>query len=341
VPQSTVVTGKCRSLVIHFDSAGSLGGRDPSDFRDPTFFEIADVFFELATKYKCVYSIFVIGRDLLNPEVAARVRDWSQRGHEIANHSFHHLVNLGSLPERVIEDEISRSHELIYRSTGVAPEGFVAPNWSVSRKVLEVLLRLGYRYDTSCFPSLWMSLVNGVLWCTEQDGRQRGAILQRHDMPRSAFWPFRPFILQDKQAAPAADRELVEMPLPVIGGLRIPIWHTAAFFYPPGVFRYLLRRISQWNYFYYIMHPADVFDRQDLRDVPLAAARFARMNVSQRKKKLLLEQSLDIIAADSSLMCLRDMGRRIRLEQASALHHRYSLDDLFPAAKAAADGPGE
>ena len=40
----------------------------------------------LAEKYEFKITFFVIGHELKNTEVFARVREWSARGHEIANH---------------------------------------------------------------------------------------------------------------------------------------------------------------------------------------------------------------------------------------------------------------
>ena len=57
---------------------------------DPSFLYSAERFFELGSKYNFKYTIFIVGKDLENPEVAARVRSWAESGHEIGNHSYTH-----------------------------------------------------------------------------------------------------------------------------------------------------------------------------------------------------------------------------------------------------------
>ena len=141
------------AININFDSLNQAYGF-PEGFRDPSFFEGMDRFLEIANHYQAPLSIFVIGRDLQNPEIYARVRDWSNAGHEIGNHSWAHPVNLGRLAPEKIHDEVFRTHELITNCTGKEPTGFIAPAWSTSKTLVNTLIDLGYLYDTSLFPSM-------------------------------------------------------------------------------------------------------------------------------------------------------------------------------------------
>ncbi len=115
-----------------------------------------DRFLKIANRYQAPLSIFVVGQDLQNPEIFARVRDWSNAGHEIGNHSWSHPVNLGCLSPDKVRDEIFRTHEMILKCTGKEPTGFIAPAWSTSKALVNTLIDLDYLYDTSVFPSLLM-----------------------------------------------------------------------------------------------------------------------------------------------------------------------------------------
>jgi len=141
------------AISIHLDSLNQAYGF-PKGFRDPSFFEGMDRFFQIANRYQTPLSIFVIGKDLQNPEIFSRVRDWSNAGHEIGNHSWSHPVNLGRLSPEKIRDEISRTHEIITKCIGKEPKGFIAPAWATSKLLVNTLIDLDYLYDTSVFPSL-------------------------------------------------------------------------------------------------------------------------------------------------------------------------------------------
>lgn len=132
---------------INFDSLGSFLFEKNKDFSDPTFFQIADRFFELSNKYGFKYTIFVIGKDLEDTKIAQRVREWSKQGHEIGNHSYSHRLNLGHLAYGELEDEVVRSHEIISRICQKEPRGFIAPAWATSPDLIDILIKHNYLQD--------------------------------------------------------------------------------------------------------------------------------------------------------------------------------------------------
>jgi len=99
-------------------------------------------------------TFFVVGQDAAlekNRQALALIRE---AGHEIAQHSFHHEPWLHRYDPARVEDEIARAEQAVAEATGVIPTGFRGPGYSVSRTVLEVLVRRGYRFDASTFPSI-------------------------------------------------------------------------------------------------------------------------------------------------------------------------------------------
>ena len=146
---------KYASININFDSLGEAYGF-PEGYKDPSFDKVAERFLGVAERLNFKYSIYVIGKDLENPESRARVKEWAQCGHEIGNHSWSHPLNLGALDNRQLNDEVMKAHDIISESAGDEPKGFISPGWSTSRKLLEILAKNRYEYDTSTFPSLLM-----------------------------------------------------------------------------------------------------------------------------------------------------------------------------------------
>ncbi len=143
------------AININFDSLGEAYGF-PMDYDDPTFGKVMDRFLSISEKWNFKYSIYVIGKDIEKAANRKALRDWSEMGHEIGNHSWSHPENLGVLPEKEIFEEVNKAHQIIGDSIGHEPKGFIAPAWCTSKSLTRVLMNLSYEYDTSTWPSLLM-----------------------------------------------------------------------------------------------------------------------------------------------------------------------------------------
>ena len=83
------------------------------------------------------------------------VREIAARGHEIASHSFAHR-RLYELSAAELAADLRRSKRELEDLTGCAVEGFRAPEFSIRSlcdRVFELLVELGFRYDSSIVPS--------------------------------------------------------------------------------------------------------------------------------------------------------------------------------------------
>lgn len=128
---------------------------DPGRSKDDPIYRLAlprfaDLFDEVGVRA----TFFVIGHDLADPANRDVVRRLHAAGHEIANHTQTHDYDFGRRGRAQKRDEIVRAGDAIAEATGVPPVGFRAPGYDVDRDVLEVLLELGYRYDSSVLPSI-------------------------------------------------------------------------------------------------------------------------------------------------------------------------------------------
>ena len=75
-------------------------------------------------------------------------------GHEVASHGYGHDLIYNMTPESFRED-LRRSVDLIGEQTGVAPVGYRAPAFSITRQSLwagPILAELGFKYSSSIFP---------------------------------------------------------------------------------------------------------------------------------------------------------------------------------------------
>lgn len=305
---------------INFDSLGWSLSAYGNGFTDPSFFHIADRFFELSDKYGFKYTIFIIGKDLENPQVAARVREWSDAGHEIGNHSYSHRQDIGCLSYGELEAEVMRSHELIAKACGKEPKGFIAPAWAASAELADILLKNGYLYDTSIFPSYFMWLCSAKVWWNFRNDERKGAVLRRKDRLANLFASRKPYFLNGKSLIRKSGSGLLIIPLPVTAFLRIPCWHTMSFFLPKPFFDFVLDGCLSQKYFYYLMHPADLFDRQDIAPEYRDIQNLERLDIPLSRKARMAEERIEAIARRSSgIVTLRQIADEIIFEAKESL----------------------
>ncbi len=302
------------SIVIHFDSLNWLLPKDRKMRCDPSFYCAFDRFFEIARKHSIKYTIFVIGSDLENPEFAERVKDWSMQGHEIANHSYSHKENLGSLDYNDLEIEVMKSHELIEKTCGRPPMGFTAPNWAASPSLIKILIKHRYRYDASVFPSYFMwPLLANVRWNTKSKTRKK-ILLQRKDWLANIFASRNPYLTRGSTLIKKASSGLmlVEFPIPTTPFLRIPCWHTMSFLTPDLLFSRVLNSCLKMKYFYYVLHPADIMVTNDIPKSTFPGEHIYRLEIPLQKKLQLIDDAVVKIKSRSAVLCpLKEIAEEI------------------------------
>jgi peptidoglycan/xylan/chitin deacetylase (PgdA/CDA1 family) len=300
------------ALNINFDSLAEclrLSGVhvDSRSFVDPCFGRIMDRFRRLADEYQAPLTVYTIGRDLLSPTHRDCVARWSADGNEIGNHTWSHPQSLGNMSADETRTEIQRAHELIGEVTGAAPRGFIAPAWSTSPRVIEVLQELGYRYDTSLTPS-WAQLVALLKLRRNSNGDVSVPVI-RSDFFGLLYGSRVPYRATPERPWRPNDDGLPVLPLPT-GPLRLPVWHTIAFLMSGMRWeRFLRRAISTNSAFYYLMHPVDLLDPDtDLVGLPDAIRRVERIVVPLKRKLEMLRRSLDVIAERAEFVTMERLA---------------------------------
>ncbi len=275
------------AIDINFDSLGEAYGF-PLGYKDPSFFEVAERFFKIAEKYKFRYSIYIIGKDLEKPENLKRVREWGSEGHEIGNHSWSHPLNLSTMSKSEIRRQVKMAHEIITAAAGYEPRGFISPGWSTSHKLIETLIELNYAYDTSVFPSwLIFPAYLKVLLNNVNDKRFFRA-LDRRDFFRHLFGQRYPY-----NSGNLSGKEIIILPLPA-NRYRVVCWHTLVFMFGWKVYEKILRScLEEVEAFYYLIHPADLIDKSDLKTGH--GINMERVTAPLKLKQRYLERAIEII----------------------------------------------
>ncbi len=274
------------AVSLNLDSMDHAFGY-PAGYEDPTFGPVMDRFEEFADQFDFRYSVYVIGRDLEKQRHRAKVRCWAERGHEIGNHTWNHFTNLGALPKAELTEEIHRTHAALADATGHAPNGFIAPAWSYSDRMMDVLAEQGYAYDTSLFPSLlYYPFVFKNAWNHRTQGEKFWRVLDRRDWLAPLTGSREPYL----------DRGMVMLPVPSTPGpFGLTIWHTTGFLLGwEKHFAMLRAALAARKFFYYVVHPADLTCDQDFPDMPINS--LERIGGSLEEKRLRFEQSLQVIA---------------------------------------------
>jgi polysaccharide deacetylase family protein (PEP-CTERM system associated) len=98
-------------------------------------------------------TFFVLG--YVADEFPGLVRSVAEAGHELALHGYHHR-QISHLTRDELRADLLRGRAAVESAGGQQVTGFRAPMFSINRATLwalELLLELGFRYDSSLFPT--------------------------------------------------------------------------------------------------------------------------------------------------------------------------------------------
>lgn len=127
---------------------------DPGWQSFPSYLDIAvPRVLEVLEKHGLTITFFIVGQDAAlekNHDALSRI---SSAGHEIGSHSFKHEPWLHRYSEEEVEAELANAEDAIHQATGVRPRCFRGPGFSISTAVLKSLVRRGYLFDASTFPT--------------------------------------------------------------------------------------------------------------------------------------------------------------------------------------------
>ena len=179
---------------------------------------------------------FIVGKDAEEPKHHAVLKQITEQGHEVGNHSYHHEPWLHLYSEAEIEAELARTEAAIEQATGVRPTGFRGPGYSYSPTLLNVLSRRGYAYDASTFPTflgpiarLYYLASAKNLSAEEREKRQK--LFGRFG---DGLRPLRPYMWRTETGP------LLEIPVTTMPFFKVPI-HLSYLLYLGGFSRTLAK----------------------------------------------------------------------------------------------------
>ena len=236
-------------------------------------------------------TFFIVGRDASMPQNREVLRAIADAGHEIANHTFEHEPWLHLYTRQQLEADFERSEEAIHSATGHRPAGFRGPGFSSSPEVLATLVRRGYAYDASVFPTPLGPLARlafnlGSKLPPEEKAKRSGL----YGPLSNAVRPLRPFHITP---------DLVEVPVTTMPVLRAPIHLSYLLF--------LAQRSDALARLYWsaaatmcrafgvgpslLLHPTDFFDGSEVPEMRF----FPGMKIPAARKQSLVEHAIQTI----------------------------------------------
>lgn len=184
-------------------------------------------------------TFFVVGQDAAIPRNHPVLRSISTAGHEIGNHSFHHEPWLHLYSPADLATEIGQAESAISAATGEKPLGFRGPGFSLSPQVLEELVRRGYQYDCSTFPTFLGPVARLYYFFTAKlSHEERLKRKQLFGKARDGLMPLKPYLWQTRAGS------ITEIPVTTMPLFKTPI-HLSYILYLARYSRYLA--IAYWR----------------------------------------------------------------------------------------------
>lgn len=219
---------------------------------------------ELFARHRINVTWFTIGSDVdrelgaAHAANAERLSGYIAGGDELGSHSYSHPYNLARLAPDAIAHEITEADRVL---RAIAPvRGFRAPGYDVSPVMLDVLARLGYRYDSSVFPSpgyyAAKATVMGVLAALR---RPSGAVMTNPKLLAAPPDPYRPAMTAPWRRGQAP---LVELPIATTPWLRVHAIGTSLIVAPGWLRARIIDAMSKRPFWNLELHGIDFADAE-------------------------------------------------------------------------------
>ncbi|HZF68406.1 MAG TPA: polysaccharide deacetylase family protein [Gemmatirosa sp.] len=288
---------------------------------------------------ECGVSItwFLVGHDAARDEHHDRLRAIAERGHEIGNHTFEHEPWLQRYTPAELDEELGRAEAAIEAATGVRPMGFRGPGFSWSPSLLRTLVRRGYAYDASTFPTFLGPLARLYFLATARltpEERERRAGL--FGTWRDGLRPLGPYEWD------VDGRPLLEMPVTTIPGVRAP-FHLSYLIYlsrisTPLATGYLRAAIAACRAAgvgpSFLLHPLDLLGADEAPGL----AFFPGMTLPVAHKRRVTVEALRLLGEAFELVPMGEHARRVRAD-AAAGRARLRVEAIEPTMGAAPRAP--
>lgn len=256
-------------------------------------------------------TVFMIGQDAVLEKNKSALASIAQAGHEIGNHSFNHEPWLHLYTPRELEREFEKTESAIKSVTGQTPVGFRGPGFSLSDEVLRTLIRRGYEYDCSTFPTYLGPLARAYYFFRSRLSReQKEERKELFGSWRDGFQSNQPFNWTSGQ------HRLLEIPVTTMPVFKVPIHGSYLHFL--GGFSPAIAKFYFWMALRlckiggvspsFLLHPLDFMGAED--DPQLSF--FPGMNQPADRKIKLLSDCLAMLTRQFNVVPMGEYAKSVQ-----------------------------
>ena len=287
-----------------------IGCRRPGGYTKAELRMGLEEFSRFLEPYGAKATLFMVGHDFRHVQSHGAIRAVAAEGHEIANHTMTHPQGFRLLPLAQKERELADMEDICEAVIGERPVGFRSPGWNIGDDALPILLRRGYVYDSSVFPTSLMPLLKFMHWKTMSSR----TVADRTTMGQLSYMtaPAQPYHVSTGSFGRRGGSSLVEFPITVVPGVRLPFFATWLVATGLGTFRksyHMLRALGRPIQFMFHLSDFVDYSHPDLADqVPSAADGVyvpRALGMPLAHKVDLFRRAVDLIAADHQFLTLR------------------------------------
>lgn len=260
-------------------------------------------------------TFFIVGQDAAIEKNHGVLKSIVDRGHEVANHSFHHESWLKTYSKEKIEEEIRIAEEAILKATGKRTNMFRGPGFSWSNDLLEVLQKRGYIFDASLLPTYISPLMRKYyFWKSNLSKAEKESRKELFGSFREGFYPLKPFTWRFRN-----NTSLMEIPVTTMPVFKIP-FHQSYLLYISNVstglmklylrFAILMCRLTRTQPSY-LLHPLDLIGKDVVPELEF----FPGMNVLSPRKLEIFETTMRMLKKNFELLPMGEFAERVKAEK--------------------------
>ncbi len=218
-------------------------------------------FFELFDRYG-IKATFFITAGGLNGKGAEIIKNISEKGHEIGNHSYSHDYRFTLMKDDEIFEDIRKNHQVIKDITGFECIGFRSPGYNSSGAIISALKKMNYSYDSSLFPSFSYYLAKWLLINLKRlAGRRSRSVISSF---LDAFGFYKPEFIDENIKDVKKTGSLAEIPITTLfPPAGIPLIGTSIICFPKWLLNFMLKMSLKRNFINIEFHGIDLVEAGD------------------------------------------------------------------------------
>ena len=282
----------------------------------PSYLDVVlPITLDILDKLDIKITFFIVGQDAAIEKNHAVLKSIVDRGHEVANHSFHHESWLKTYSKEKIEEEIRIAEEAILKATGKRTNMFRGPGFSWSNDLLEVLQKRGYIFDASLLPTYISPLMRKYyFWKSNLSKAEKESRKELFGSFREGFYPLKQFTWKFRN-----NTSLMEIPVTTMPVFKIP-FHQSYLLYISNIstglmklylrFAIMMCRITRTQPSY-LLHPLDLIGKDVVPELEF----FPGMNVLSPRKLEIFETTMRILKNNFELLPMGEFAGRVKAKK--------------------------